>query len=99
MLVVLGLNVRNEAIFRPRGYLADNQLLQPPLSVRYTTRPTAHPGGDMMEPNEQPLDPMYAATLVIQVIDDIDERNREQRDALLNDLICAAWPTQLAQDS
>lgn len=53
----------------------------------------------MMEPNEQPLDPMYAATLVIQVIDDIDERNREQRDALLNDLICAAWPTQLAQDS
>jgi hypothetical protein len=53
----------------------------------------------MMEPHEQPLDPVYAATLVMQVIDDIDERDHEQRDALLTDLMCAAWPTQLAQDS
>jgi hypothetical protein len=52
-----------------------------------------------MEPNEQPLDPLYAATLVIQVIDDIDERDHKERDALLTDLMCAAWPTQLAQDS
>ena len=51
-----------------------------------------------MEPNE-PLDPVLAATLVIQVIDDIDERSPKERDALLTDLMCAAWPTQLAQDS
>jgi hypothetical protein len=53
----------------------------------------------MMESNDQPLDPLLAATLVIQVIDDIDERDHDQRDALLDDLMCAAWPTQLAQDS
>jgi hypothetical protein len=51
----------------------------------------------MREHNDQPLDPLLTATLVMQVIDDIDER--EQRDALLADLMCAAWPTQLAQDS
>ncbi len=52
-----------------------------------------------MEPNDLPPDPMLAATLVMQVIDDIDERDRRERDALLTDLMCAAWPTQLAQDS
>ena len=53
----------------------------------------------MMESNDQPLDPVSAATLVIQVIDEIAARDRDQRDALLDDMMCAAWPTQLAQDS
>ena len=52
-----------------------------------------------MEPSEWPLDPVYATGLVIQVIDDIDERDSKEQDALLTDLMCAAWPTQLAQDS
>lgn len=45
----------------------------------------------MMEPSPPPLDPDSAAALVVRVIDDIDESNEEQRNALLSDLLCAAW--------
>ena len=44
-----------------------------------------------MEPSEWPLDPVYAATLLIQVIDDIDERDRKERD-----LTSAQFETVLA---
>jgi hypothetical protein len=52
-----------------------------------------------MEPNDWPLDPQSAATLVLQVIDDIDGSDDELRDALLADLLSAAWPSQLALSS
>jgi hypothetical protein len=52
-----------------------------------------------MEPNDWPLDPQASATRVMQVIDDIDAMDHEQRHALLADLLSAAWPSQLAQDS
>jgi hypothetical protein len=55
-------------------------------------------GGDVMEPNSWPLDPKSAASLVMQVIDEIDASDDEQRAALLADLLCAAWPSQGAQD-
>ncbi len=47
-----------------------------------------------MEPNG--LDPVCAA-LVVRVIDDIDQSTDEQRDALLHDLLCAAWGSLPAQ--
>jgi hypothetical protein len=52
-----------------------------------------------MEPNEWPLDAQATAMRVMQVIDDVDAMDREQRDALLVDLLSAAWPSQLARDS
>ncbi len=52
-----------------------------------------------MEPNGWPLDPKAIATIVIEAIDDIDTRDDEQRYALLDALLCAAWPTHLAQDA
>jgi len=55
-------------------------------------------GGDVMEPDSWPLDPKAAAALVMQVIDDIDASDDERRDALLADLLCAAWPSQRAQN-
>jgi len=42
-----------------------------------------------MEPNG--LDPTSSALLVLRVVEDIDDSSEEQRDALLADLLCAAW--------
>ena len=50
-----------------------------------------------MEPNSSPFDPI-SAELVVRVIDDIDESDNEQRDALLCDLLCAAWGSVQAQN-
>lgn len=52
----------------------------------------------MMEPDRWPLDPGSAAALVVRVIDDIDESDDERRDALLSDLLCAAWGSVCAQN-
>jgi hypothetical protein len=49
-----------------------------------------------MEPNG--LDPGRAAALVVRVIDDIDHGSDEQRDALLRDLLSAAWGSLPAQN-
>jgi hypothetical protein len=51
-----------------------------------------------MEPNSGPLDPISAAALVIRAVDDIDASDEQQRDALLSDLLCAAWGSILAQN-
>jgi len=51
-----------------------------------------------MEPDDPSVDPKATAALVMQLIDDIDVSDDEQRDALLADLLCAAWPTKQAQD-
>jgi len=50
-----------------------------------------------MEPDRWPLD-LEAIALVLRAIDDIDERDEELRDALLSDLLCAAWGSVLAQN-
>jgi hypothetical protein len=44
-------------------------------------------------PNAEPTE-----ALVVRVIDDIDESNDELRDALLCDLMSAAWGSILAQN-
>jgi hypothetical protein len=36
--------------------------------------------------------------LVVRAIDDIDQRSEEQRDALLLDLLCAAWGSPRARN-
>jgi hypothetical protein len=54
-------------------------------------------GLEMMEPN-RPLDPITAAALVSRVIDDIDASDDERRDALLADLLAAAWGSLVAQN-
>jgi hypothetical protein len=36
--------------------------------------------------------------LVVRAIDDIDRRSEEQRDALLLDLLCAAWGNPRARN-
>ena len=51
----------------------------------------------MMEPDNRPLDSI-TAQLVIRVVDDIDTSSEEQRDALLCDLLCAAWGSVRAQN-
>ncbi len=51
-----------------------------------------------MEPNIWPLDPIYAAALVVRAIDDIDESTEEEQVALLSDLMQAAWGNVWAQN-
>ncbi len=51
-----------------------------------------------MELNEWSTGPESAVALVVRVIDDIDEGNDELRDALLCDLMSAAWGSILAQN-
>jgi hypothetical protein len=48
--------------------------------------------------NKWPLDPDSASTLVARVLADIDRSSDERREALLADMLCAAWPTRVAQD-
>jgi hypothetical protein len=47
--------------------------------------------------NDLPLDPTSAAELVARAVFDIDASDDEQRDALLCDLLSAAWGDPLAQ--
>lgn len=51
-----------------------------------------------MEPNSWPRDPVSASALVMRVIDDIDASDAEQRDALLSELLSAAWGRIWAQN-
>jgi hypothetical protein len=51
-----------------------------------------------MDSNDTPLDPITAAELVARTIDDIDASTEERRDALLSDLLCAAWGSVRAQN-
>jgi len=66
--------------------------------VRYTLRPITLRGGEMIEPNRWPFDPVSTAAHVVRVIDDIDASDDEQRDALLSGLLCAAWGNDWARD-
>jgi hypothetical protein len=55
-------------------------------------------GDAMMEPYGWPLDAVSAAALVARVIHDIDRSSEHDRDVLLSDLLCVAWPSHCAQD-
>ena len=46
-----------------------------------------------------PLDLHAAQALIGRITREIDDASQERRDLLLNDLMCAAWPTFTAQDS
>ena len=48
--------------------------------------------------NGWPLDARYALALIARITRDVDEASDEHRDFLLEDLMCAAWPTATAQD-
>jgi len=48
--------------------------------------------------NNWPLDACYAPVLVARVMRDVDDASDERRGLLLEDLMCAAWPTSTAQD-
>ena len=55
--------------------------------------------GDLvMEPSNSPLDPVSVAALVVRAVDDIDASSEEDREALLSDLLCAAWGSVCAQN-
>ena len=54
-------------------------------------------GGGVMEPDNRPLDSI-TAELVTRVVEDIDTSSEEQIDALLCDLLCAAWGSVRAQN-
>jgi hypothetical protein len=51
-----------------------------------------------MKPKDWPLDPMSSAVLVARVIDELDASGEEERDALLCDLLAAAWGNVWAQN-
>jgi hypothetical protein len=51
-----------------------------------------------MEPRDWPLDPVATAAVVAHVIEDIDACSEDQRDALLYELVRAAWGTLWASD-
>ena len=48
--------------------------------------------------NTWPLDSDSASSLVARALADIDRSCYERREALLADMLCAAWPTRVAQD-
>ena len=52
----------------------------------------------MMEPNSSPLDPASFAPLVVRAVYDIDARDEPDHQALLCDLLSAAWGSALAQN-
>ena len=56
-----------------------------------------HGGGPMMEFDSGPVDAMPDAALVARVAGDIDQSDKDERDALLSDLLSAAWPMPTAQ--
>jgi hypothetical protein len=61
-------------------------------------RAFAGPGSDMMDPDYRPLDLATATALVRRIKRDIDSSTLDQRDILLADLLCAAWPSCCAQE-
>jgi len=48
--------------------------------------------------NSWRLDKSDAAALLVRVTREIDDVSDDRRDFLLEDLLCAAWPSSTAQD-
>jgi len=57
----------------------------------------AAPEDAVMEYEGWPLDRASATALVARLIHDIDHSGEEERDILLSDLLCAAWPSPCSQ--
>ena len=93
----LGYWRRTRTFLSLRGPFANDEHPRP-IPARYTTRQIVPWDGRMMEPSRPPFDPESGAALVVRVIDDIDESDEEQRNALLSDLFCAAWGSIRAQN-
>ncbi len=54
------------------------------------------PEGPMIDPeNSRPS--WATVSLVQRLIDDIDHSTGRERDALLSEMLCAAWPTRRGQ--
>jgi hypothetical protein len=51
----------------------------------------------MMEFDSGPADATPDAAVVARAAGDIDQSDEDERDALLSDLLSAAWPTPTAQ--
>ena len=51
-----------------------------------------------MTSDSWPFDPTWSGALVRVMIRDIDRRGMSDDDQILADLLCAAWPSQCAQD-
>jgi hypothetical protein len=51
-----------------------------------------------MDPDLGPPRPALSRALVARAIDDIDHWSEDRESALLACLLCAAWPTRVAQD-
>ncbi len=45
-----------------------------------------------------PLDKSHAVALLARIAREIDDVSDERRDFLLEDLLCAAWPSSTAQN-
>ena len=45
-----------------------------------------------------PLDKSHAVALLVRIAREIDDVSDERRDFLLEDLLCAAWPSSTAQN-
>jgi hypothetical protein len=52
----------------------------------------------MRDADRDPVDSVSAAALVARVIAEVDRCSGERRDEFLVDLLCAAWPSRLAQE-
>jgi hypothetical protein len=51
-----------------------------------------------MEANDQPLDPVAVAELVVRTVEESVRQTEHDKDMVLVDLLCAAWPSRSAQD-
>jgi mitochondrial fission protein ELM1 len=53
--------------------------------------------GDRADSDTQAVNVARTLDLVERVMQDVDSRSLTEIDTLLTDLLCAAWPTPLAQ--
>jgi len=51
-----------------------------------------------MDPRDWPLDPVATAAVVVCVVEELDRRDEDQSDAVLYELLSAAWGTLWALD-
>jgi hypothetical protein len=78
-----------------RNYICQFEFLGHDQLVHFES--TSADGG-VMDPRDWPLDPVATAAIVVRVIEDVDGSDEDQRDALLYDLLSAAWGTLWALD-
>lgn len=54
-------------------------------------------GAAMIGPDPEPLDGASAVALIARVVREVDDRDEQEDDVLLSDLLCAAWPSSRCQ--